>query len=130
MDAEDSFIIPPSLFDKDKSFILIDIPFCETKENKSKSFIKKIHHFKNIKYYISIIKDQNSYRGCRFYHGLCSCTVNYIGESKRNVTTRWGEHNNPTHNSEPPKHLNENNQHNYYNDQLKSNKLLFFSKGV
>ena len=85
---------------------------------------------------------------------LCSCTGNYIGESKRNVATRWGEPNNPTHNSETAKHLNKNIQHTYnwkilasaskrtstrnnleaayiaflrpsLNEQLKSNKLLF-----
>ena len=32
MDAEGSFIIPPTLFDKDKPFILLEIPICEKKE--------------------------------------------------------------------------------------------------
>ena len=38
----------------------------------------------------------------------------YIGKSKLNTGTRWGEHNNPTHNSEPAKHLDKNIQHSYY----------------
>lgn len=48
MDTGDRFIIPPSLFVKDKHFILIDISFCEKNLKKSKEFIKKFHHFKNI----------------------------------------------------------------------------------
>ena len=41
IDAEDSFIISPSLFDENKPIILIDISFCEKNENLkilSKSF--------------------------------------------------------------------------------------------
>ena len=33
IDAEDSFIISPSLFDENKPIILIDISFCEKNEN-------------------------------------------------------------------------------------------------
>lgn len=51
------------------------------------------------------IKRQEQLSSCRVYHGLYSCTGNYIGESKRNVAIGWGEHNNPTHNSHPAKHL-------------------------
>lgn len=41
VDAEDSFIIPTSLFD-------------EKNERKSKDFVEKFHHFTNRKYPISI----------------------------------------------------------------------------
>ena len=170
-DVEESFIIPPNLFDEDKLFLLIDIPFCEKNENKSKDFIKKFHHFTNGKYRISIkwitkkvkslfpLKDKNIYPACKIYHGLCSCQENYIDESKRNMATRWGEHNNPTHDSQPAKHLSKNIHHSYnwsilanaskytrtrknlealyiallrpsLNDQLKSNKLLLFRNGI
>ena len=83
-DVEESFIIPPNLFDEDKPFLLIDIPFCEKNESKSKDFIKKFHHFTNGKYRISIkwitkkvkslfpLKDKNIYPACKIYHGLCS----------------------------------------------------------
>ena len=37
MDAENSIIIPLSLFDK--PYILLNIPFCGKNENKSKDFI-------------------------------------------------------------------------------------------
>ena len=46
MDAGNSFIILPRLFDKDKPFILIEVSFCEKNENKSKDFIKKIPPFR------------------------------------------------------------------------------------
>lgn len=86
-------------------------------KNKFKDFIKKFHPFTNGKYYISInwitkrvkklfpLKDKNTYPTCKIYHGLCFCKENYIGESKYNMVTRWGEHNNPTDDSEPAKYL-------------------------
>ena len=42
-----------------------------------------------------------------YHHVLCSCKENFISESKRNLTTRWEQHN-PTHDSEPAKHLSNN----------------------
>lgn len=122
MDAEDSFIIPPSLFDE-KPFIVIDILFCEEKENKYKDFITKFNHPTNGKCCISVnwitkkvkrlfqLKDKNIYPECKIYHGLCSPKENYIGESKRNVVTRLREDNNSIHNSEPAKLTNKNIQH-------------------
>ena len=41
VDAEDSFIIPPSSFDEDKPLILMNIPFCGKNKNKSKDFYEK-----------------------------------------------------------------------------------------
>ena len=37
--------------DELKDAYFIDILFCENKENKSKDFIKNLHHFTNTKYY-------------------------------------------------------------------------------
>ena len=106
MDAEDSFIIPPTLFDlmKIKVFILIDIPSCEKNEKKkSKDFIKKFHHFTNGKYHVLIywitkkvkslfpFKNKNIYPDCKINDVLCSCVGNCVGESKRNMATRLGE---------------------------------------
>ena len=45
----DSFIIPPDLFEESKPFILAEIPYCEENENASKHFIKKfnsIHRYR------------------------------------------------------------------------------------
>ena len=33
------------------------------------------------------------------------CKGGYIGKSKRNMTTKWGEHDNSIHDFEPAKHL-------------------------
>ena len=98
-DAEDPFIISPSLFDEHKRFILTDIPVCEKNENKSKNITKKFHHYPSGKYRVSInwitkkvkrlfpFKDKNFYPGCKIYHGLCFFYEYYIGESKRNLAT-------------------------------------------
>ena len=125
MDAENSFIIPPSFFDKEKSFSLIDVPFCEKNKNKSKDFIKNFYHVTIGQFRISIywitkkvkslfpLKDKNIFPTYKIYHGLCSCKKKYIGESKHNSATRWGEHNNCTRDSEPPRHWNKTIRHSY-----------------
>ena len=51
------------------------------------------------------MKDKNPHPACKVYEGICSCSANYIGETKRNVETRWNEHENPNKDSEPAKHL-------------------------
>ena len=56
-------------------------------------------------------KDKNIYPACKINHELCSCKENYIGESKRSMVTRWAEHDNSTHDSEPVKDLHKNIQH-------------------
>ena len=43
--------------------------------------------------------------------GDCSCGVDYIGETVRNLAVRIAEHSNPAHTSEPAKHLRENPSH-------------------
>ena len=94
---------------------------------------------------------------CKIYLGTCNKT--YIGETKRNVETRWKEHLNPKQNSEIAKHLYEHDDHvvtfkvlasasthslkrkileAYYiaqskptlNDQLNSQNLRLFSFGI
>ena len=47
------------------------------------------------------------------YKGDCSCGVDYIGETVRNLAVRIAEHSNPTHTSEPAKHLRENPSHSF-----------------
>ena len=53
-DLEDSYIVPPNLFNEQKPFILIEITFCDRNENKPKGFIRKFHEFTNNKPKISI----------------------------------------------------------------------------
>ena len=45
--GDESFIIPPSLFEITKPFIFVEIPHCELNEIKSKHFLKKFHKFIN-----------------------------------------------------------------------------------
>ena len=50
----DSFVIPPDLFEESKLFILVELPDCEEKENTSKHFIKNFEAFTNQGYRIAI----------------------------------------------------------------------------
>ena len=59
------------------------------------------------------LKDQNPHPLCKIYKVTCVCEEKYIGETNRNVATRWGEHENPKHNSEPAKHLQANPTHSF-----------------
>ena len=58
------------------------------------------------------IKDKNLYPACKMYYGKCEhCGDNYIGETVRNTVTRWSEHNNTGHKSEPAEHIKGNVDH-------------------
>ena len=46
-EMDESYIIPPELFQEEKPIVMIEIPFCEENEKKSKDFIKKFHKFTN-----------------------------------------------------------------------------------
>ena len=50
----DSFIIPPDLFEESKPFIFVEIPYCEENGNASKHFIKKFEAFTNQRYRVAI----------------------------------------------------------------------------
>ena len=57
------------------------------------------------------LKDKCVHPACKIYHGVCSCRETYIGETIRNVETRWNEHNMPSEKWNPWKHLNSNITH-------------------
>ena len=102
------FIIPPGFFDVKPQVILIEIPSCDKSEVASKQFIKKFNKFTNDKYDIRIkrltrkmktlfkLKDPCIHPACKIYKGVCICGETYIGETIRNVETRWKEHNTPS----------------------------------
>ena len=69
---------------------------------------------------LSPLKDKGDYKSCVIYKGDCSCWPRYIGETKHNAEVTWIEHNNPTKNSEPSKHLLSNTNH-YFTWALISN---------
>jgi len=57
------------------------------------------------------LKDKNLHPACQIYQVKCICGETYIGETVRNVETRWKEHQDVKKTSEPAKHLNENPDH-------------------
>ena len=59
------------------------------------------------------LKDRNPYPSCVIYKSVCSCDDDSVGETSRNTTTRWGEHEDIKHDSEPAKHLYENSDHKF-----------------
>lgn len=171
LDTSSEFIIPEFLFKEPRKFILIEIPFCEENESLSKRFLEKLKSFtkNNIDFAVKWstkkvrqlfnVKDKNPYPACKIYEGICTCGNNYVGETERNVETRWGEHENIDKNSEPAKHLRKFPNHQFVwkvifnasektglrknleasiialkrpslNDQLDSNRLILFRNGV
>ena len=125
MEDEDTPLIPQYFFEDPKPFILVEIPYCIENERLSKYFIKKFKEFLNTDCVVVIkwitkkvrnlfnLKSRNPHPACKIYAGKCSCGVEYIGETKRNVEVRWGEHNNPQGTSEPFKHLYKFPTHNF-----------------
>ena len=109
--TEYELIISEFLFAEPRKFILVQIPFCISNENTVKRFLEKLQYFVHRKLDIAVkwstkkirslfrLKDKNP------HPGTCSCSANYIDETKRNVETRWNEHENPKKESEPAKHL-------------------------
>ena len=47
------------------------------------------------------LKDNTMYPSCNIYQDNRKCKSGYTVETERSVVTRWSEHNNPTHYSEP-----------------------------
>lgn len=121
----ESLLIPEGFFEEKKPFILFEIPFCERNEETSKRFMKKFQEFTKHKYDTAVkwltrkthslfkLKDQDKHQSSVVYEGLCSCGENYIGETVRNATIRWKEHENPKHKTEPGKHLETNPSHSF-----------------
>ena len=106
-----------------KSFILIELPFCENNEINSKHFLQKFHRFTKDRFQVAIkwkttqvktlfpLKDKSIHPSCVIYKGTCSCAETYIGETIHNASIRWEEHNDPIKKSESAKHLKNNFYH-------------------
>ena len=115
--GDESFVVPPTLFEIIKTFIFVEIPYCRLNEIKSKHFLKKFHKFTNSSFRVVItwktrniqslltLKEKNDYKSCVVYKRDCSCGSRYIGETKRNAEVRWNKHNNPTKSSETSEYL-------------------------
>ena len=122
--SQDDNLIPNFLFEERKK-VFIKLPFCGKNEKLSKTFIEKLNKFTNFNFIFVILwqtrqikslfnnKDKNTHRSKVVYKGVCSCGVDYIGETVRNLAVRIAEHSNPSHTSEPAKHLQENPSHSF-----------------
>ena len=107
-DQQDDFIIQPDLFEEPKPRIVVEIPFCELNEKRLSICRKKFNYFINDSYDLNVVwktkkvksffalKDKNLHPSCKTYHGLCSCGEDYVGETKRNVSVHYDEHNKPS----------------------------------
>ena len=74
-------------------------------------------------------KDKNTHTSKVVYKGDCSCGVDYIGETERNLAVRIAEHSNPAHASEPAKHLCENPSH-YFTWRVLSSAQTFHKRRI
>ena len=122
LECED-VLIPEWLFADKKYYLHVEVPYCERNEKLSKRFLQKLKTFISEKFIICIkwktkkikqlfsLKERNPYPSCKIYEGECSCGETYIGETNRNVKTRWNEHSNPDYTSEPARHLKKNTTH-------------------
>ena len=100
----DDYVIPAGFFDVPKKIILVDIPYYPNNDEFSKRFMKRFNVVTDNKYDIRIkwitkkvkqmfkLKSRNPHTSCVIYEGVCSFQESYIGETVRNVETRWQEH--------------------------------------
>ena len=86
--------------------------------------MQKFHNFTGSKFEVRIkwitrnkalfkLKYKCLHPACKIYHGVSSCIETYVGETVRNMETRWNEHNMPSEKSNPSKHLNSNITHHF-----------------
>ena len=120
-------IIPPYFFPEQQlPRVLIEVPYCVKNESMANHFLRKLQIFTQSKYDFLIVwktrkviqlfplKDKNPYPSLKIYHGECNqCNAVYIGETHRNVKTRWMEHENPDKDSEPSRHIKRNINHTF-----------------
>ena len=119
-DSTDEMIIPKWLFEEPRKKVFIKVPFCQKNEKAIKKIVTNIENFTNGEIDVVYtwkttkvrslfpLKDKVSHNSRIIYKGECSCNMIYIGETKRNATIRWNEHNSNNEKSEPSKHLVQN----------------------
>ena len=117
-DSDDEPFITPYFTEVNKYFILLNLPFCQNNEIKSKHFLKKFHHFTKNNFDIAISwerrkiqilfhwKNEKLYPACKVCYGVSKRGEDYIDKTKRNTITSWSEHDNATKDCEPARHLN------------------------
>ena len=105
-----------SLFDV-REKVFLRLPYCQQNEEDVKTFINHLTIITKEKFQFIVlwktsaiqslfpIKDKVCHISCVIYLGICSCRATYMGETVRNASIRWSEHNNIYGNSEPAKHI-------------------------
>ena len=107
---------------EDKTFVPIRIPFCEKNEKLAKHFIEKLKAFTGNQFSFCIIwqskkiktlfkvKDPVIHKANVIYRGTSNINpdITYIGETKQVAEKRWQQHEDPSHDSAPSKHLTNN----------------------
>ena len=105
-----------------KPFVPIKIPFCEKNEKIGRHFLAKLNGFTGKKFKFTIVwqtrkvktlfnlKDKIKYKANVIYRGTVESKpeISYIGETKLIAETRWGQHENPKHDSAPSQYLRSN----------------------
>ena len=105
-----------------KPFVPIKLPFCGKNEHIAKHFLKRLHEFTGNKFTFTIIwqsrkiktlfplKDKIKYKANVIYKGTIATEPEktYIGETKLIAEKRWGQHEDPSHDSAPAKYLETN----------------------
>ena len=112
-----------NLFKEEKRIVMVEIPCCEENQKKFKDFLKKFCNFTSDNFRSVIpwktrkirtlfsVKGKNLYPSCKIYYGICGCGEDCTGQTERNIKTRWSEHKNAQHNSEPARHILKNVDH-------------------
>ena len=115
-EPDDDMIIPEFLFNE-KTDIYVRIPFCEKNEKSMPKFLETLEKFTRYKFKINIVwitrnikslfplKDRVHHSSKGVYQGVCSCGRKYIGETLRNYSIRWEEHEDLTKDSEVARHV-------------------------
>ena len=122
MKTQDDKLVPDWLFDV-REKVFLRLPYCQQNEEDVKKFINHLTIITKEKFQFIVlwktcaiqslfpIKDKVCHTSCVIYQGICSCGATYIGETVRNASIRWSEHNNINGNSEPAKHIAANTTH-------------------
>ena len=115
-------LVPDWLFDVREN-VSLRLPYCQQNEEDVKKFINDLTIITKEKFQFIVlwtasaiqslfpIEDKVSHISCVNYQEICSCGATYIGETVRNASIRWSEHNNINGNSEPAKHIAANTTH-------------------
>ena len=122
MKTKDDKLVPDWLCDV-REKVFLRLPYCQQNEEDIKKFINHLTIISKEKFQFIVlwttsaiqslfpIKDKVCHISCVIYQGICSCGATYTGETVRNASIRWSEHDNIDVNSEPAKHIAANTAH-------------------